>query len=68
MVAVNNQCYSFSSYRREINEILAWASAQVVCICSINPQKVVDCVNTTLNTTTSSVNVFRSSTSLSPSK
>jgi len=43
-------------------EILAWASAQIVCICSINPQKVTD------STFGSSTHTTLTTTSLSPSR
>jgi len=44
-------------------EILAWASAQIVCICSINPQKVTDSAFGS-----NSTHVSLTTTSLSPSR
>ena len=48
---------------RDGSEILAWASAQIVCICSVNPHKVID---SAFGTNTNHVSL--TSTSLSPSR
>jgi len=52
-----------SSTKRDGSEILAWASAQIVCICSVNPHKVID---SAFGTNTNHVSL--TSTSLSPSR
>lgn len=48
-------------------EILGWASAQVVCICSINPQKV-HMLDTATKTSAYQISMAVNSTSLSPSR
>ena len=47
------------------SETLAWASAQIVCLCSINPQKVSD---PSFSTSHSHHGTSATSTSLSPSR
>ena len=55
----------YKSFFMGSGEILGWASAQVVCICSINPQKVLALDSITK---TSAYQASANSTSLSPSR
>lgn len=57
----------FLSHRNSIGEILGWASAQVVCICSINPQKIV-VIDNTSKQSNHQVSFSTNITSLSPSR